>query len=53
MYEKELENVSEFGGFQELLHTYDLLRGKKVDDEENDSLRVTGKFKVRAAQYIT
>lgn len=42
----ELEKVPEFGGFQELLHTFDLLKGKKTNDEEEDSARISGKFKV-------
>ncbi|GIY24396.1 otoferlin, partial [Caerostris extrusa] len=30
VYSTELENVPEFGGFQEWLHSYELTRGKKI-----------------------
>ncbi|XP_042243483.1 otoferlin-like isoform X3 [Homarus americanus] len=39
----ELE--TEFGGFREWLHTFELYRGKKTGDELEDEGRVVGKFK--------
>ncbi|XP_064096144.1 otoferlin-like isoform X4 [Macrobrachium nipponense] len=39
----ELE--TEFNGFREWLHTFDLYRGKKTGDELEDENRVVGKFK--------
>ncbi|KAK8745031.1 hypothetical protein OTU49_000410, partial [Cherax quadricarinatus] len=39
----ELE--TEFNGFREWLHTFDLYRGKKTGDELEDEGRVVGKFK--------
>lgn len=46
VYENELEKVTDFKGCEEWVQTFDLYRGKKVDDEEDDSLRVSAKFKV-------
>ncbi|ELU05062.1 hypothetical protein CAPTEDRAFT_184805 [Capitella teleta] len=48
-YEHELENIPEFGGFEELLHTFDLLKGKKTNDEEEDCARLSGKFKTKGS----
>ena len=45
MYESELEAQSEFSGFKEWLHTFELYRGKKTGDSEDDESRVVGKFK--------
>ena len=46
MYPHELEAESEFNGFKEWLHTFELYRGKKTGDAEDDESRVVGKFKV-------
>ncbi|ESN95703.1 hypothetical protein HELRODRAFT_114638 [Helobdella robusta] len=43
IYHSDLE--SEFNGFKEWLHTYDLYRGKKTNDADDDDSRVVGKFK--------
>ncbi|XP_038056596.1 otoferlin-like isoform X3 [Patiria miniata] len=40
----ELENVHDFHGFKEWLHTFDLYRGKNTGDDDGDS-RLVGKFK--------
>ncbi|CAM1319906.1 FER1L6 (predicted) [Pycnogonum litorale] len=45
IYPCELENVPEFNGFTEWLHTFDLFRGKKTSDESEDEKRIVGKFK--------
>lgn len=47
MYNKELE--SEFGNFEDWLHTFNLFRGKAGDDDEHalDDDRVVGRFKVQ------
>lgn len=46
MYNKELE--SEFGNFEDWLHTFNLYRGKAGDDDEHalDDDRIVGRFKV-------
>lgn len=47
MYNKELE--SEYGNFEDWLHTFNLFRGKAGDDDEHalDDDRIVGRFKVR------
>lgn len=47
VYNKELE--SEYGNFEDWLHTFNLYRGKAGDDEEHalDDDRIVGRFKVR------
>ena len=47
VYPGELEQQPEFNGFKEWLHTFELYRGKKTGDAEDDESRVVGKFKVR------
>ena len=47
IFPNELEAQSEFNGFREWLHTFELFRGKKTGDAEDDDSRVVGKFKVR------
>lgn len=49
VYPNELEQQPEFNGFKEWLHTFELMRGKKTGDAEDDESRVVGKFKVRDA----
>ena len=46
MYATELETQPEYDGFREWLHTFELFRGKKTGDSEDDDSRVVGKFKV-------
>ena len=46
VYPQELENVQDFNGFKDWLHTFDLYRGKKTGNETDDDSRVVGKFKV-------
>ena len=46
MYGTELENAPEFNGLNEWVSTFSLLRGKKLDDEDDDYMRVSGLFKV-------
>ena len=41
----ELENVNDFHGFKEWLHTFELYRGKNTGDDDSES-RMVGKFKV-------
>ena len=48
MYPSDLEAVSDFNGFKEWLHTFELYRGKKTGDSEDDESRVVGKFKVES-----
>lgn len=47
VYNKELD--SEFGNFEDWLHTFNLYRGKAGDDDEHalDDDRIVGRFKVR------
>lgn len=46
VYNKELE--SEYGNFEDWLHTFNLYRGKAGDDDEHalDDDRIVGRFKV-------
>ena len=46
MYPDELESQEEFEGFTEWLHTFELYRGKKTEEEFNEESRIVGKFKV-------
>ncbi|CAN8025600.1 unnamed protein product, partial [Ixodes persulcatus] len=45
IYSTELENVPEFNGFREWLHTFELYRGKRSGDDLDDQSRVVGLFK--------
>lgn len=46
VYNKELE--TEYGNFEDWLHTFNLYRGKAGDDDERalDDDRIVGRFKV-------
>ena len=46
IFANELESQTEFNGFREWLHTFELFRGKKSGDVDDDDSRVVGKFKV-------
>ena len=48
VFPNELESQSEYEGFSEWLDTFDLYRGKKLEEEFEDESRVVGKFKVNA-----
>ncbi|KAK3090409.1 hypothetical protein FSP39_011632 [Pinctada imbricata] len=45
VYPQELENVTDFNGFRDWLHTFDLFRGKKSATEADDDSRIVGRFK--------
>ncbi|KAG1674527.1 Otoferlin [Nymphon striatum] len=45
IYPCELENVPDFNGFKEWLHTFDLFRGKKTGNDREDEKRIVGRFK--------
>ncbi|XP_078145831.1 otoferlin [Centroberyx gerrardi] len=51
VYNKELE--SEYGNFEDWLHTFNLYRGKAVDDDEHalDDDRIVGRFKGSLCMY--
>jgi len=53
VYMDELENREEFGGFNDFLATFNLLRGKKTDDEDDEERRFSGVFKgnIRVWEY--
>ncbi len=51
-YETDLEDVPEFNRCAEWVETYDLSRGKKIEDEDDDIGRMAGKFKVIKIQSI-
>uniref|UniRef100_A0A672P172 C2 domain-containing protein n=1 Tax=Sinocyclocheilus grahami TaxID=75366 RepID=A0A672P172_SINGR len=54
VYNKELE--SEFGSFEDWLHTFNLYRGKAGDDIDHnvvDDDRIVGRFKVRIYNDLT
>ena len=47
-YDTELENLHEYGGFSDLLQTFELRRGKgleSVEDVIDDKKRISGYFK--------
>lgn len=52
VYNKELE--SEYGNFEDWLHTFNLYRGKAGDDDEHalDDDRIVGRFKVENTEQI-
>uniref|UniRef100_T1JBU8 C2 domain-containing protein n=1 Tax=Strigamia maritima TaxID=126957 RepID=T1JBU8_STRMM len=45
MYPNELEAQPEFNGFKEWLHSFELYRGKKTNDDIEDDSRIVGIFK--------
>lgn len=45
IYPNELEAQPEFEQFKEWLHTFELYRGKKTNDEPEDESRIVGSFK--------
>ncbi|XP_076803747.1 otoferlin-like isoform X4 [Clavelina lepadiformis] len=47
IYDNELENASDFSGFNDLLHSFNLYRGKRDDhaDDITDQKRIVGMFK--------
>lgn len=45
IYPKELEAEPELEHFKEWLHTFELYRGKKTNDEPEDESRIVGSFK--------
>ena len=55
VYLDELENISAFNGFRDFTISYDLMRGKRIDDDDDAdfSRRFSGKFKgnVRVWKY--
>lgn len=51
IYPCELENVINFGGFREWLHSFELYRGKRTGDELEDQNRIVGIFKVNTEFY--
>ncbi|KAG8190919.1 hypothetical protein JTE90_014400 [Oedothorax gibbosus] len=53
IYPCELENVIEFGGFLEWLHSFELFRGKRTGDELEDQNRIVGVFKGSLKVYKT
>ena len=53
MYPKDLEQMPDLEGLSEWVHTFDLFKGKNMDDDESESIRVTAKFKVRITVIIS
>ena len=45
VYTAELESVPEYNGFKEWLESFQLLRGKRTGDENDDERRIVGIFK--------
>lgn len=48
VYPTELEKVPEFKGFSDFCHTFNLVRGKNIEDEESNQI---GEFKVCISFY--
>lgn len=44
-YDRELEKLQEYGGFHDLLQSFELKRGKEAEDGEDDGKRISGTFK--------
>ena len=53
VYPCELEKVPEFSECSEWVETYDLYKGKSVDDDEPDSHRLSAKFKGNNLRKVT
>lgn len=45
VYKTELEEVLAFDGFNDILHSFNLLRGKSTGNDDEDESRICGKFK--------
>eukprot|EP00794_Sanderia_malayensis_P004873 gene4873-5512_t len=45
VYNTELEDVEGFDGFHDFMKTFELLRGKKTEEEDDEIRRFSGKFK--------
>lgn len=45
IYETELENQPEFGGFKDVIQSFQLFRGKR-DNNADENAKVVGNFKV-------
>ncbi|XP_033118716.1 otoferlin-like isoform X3 [Anneissia japonica] len=52
IYPCELESVPEFEGFREWMDIFPLYRGKNTGEDEDDSARMSGKFKVNNCYVI-
>ena len=52
VYPNELESQMEFNNFKEWLQTFELYRGKKSGDADDDASRVVGKFKVFQIHFV-
>ena len=52
IYRQELENITDFNGFNDWLHSFPLYRGKKTSDDDDDEHRIVGKFKVSSLLSI-
>ena len=46
IFDSELENLLEYNGFNDWLHSFPLYRGKKTSEDDDDDHRIVGKFKV-------
>ena len=46
IFDTALEDVEEFGGFGDFMCSFNLLRGKKTEDEDDEERRFSGRFKV-------
>lgn len=46
IYKTELEEASAFDGFNDVVHSFTLLRGKSNGNDDDDESRIYGKFKV-------
>ncbi|KAF5278108.1 hypothetical protein FQR65_LT03624 [Abscondita terminalis] len=51
IYHTELENVPEFSGFKDWLHTFELYRGKITGDDTEEDNRIVGAFKSAIKVY--
>ncbi|XP_031569345.1 otoferlin-like [Actinia tenebrosa] len=45
IFKRELEDMHDFNGFNDWLHSFPLFRGKKTSEDDDDDHRIVGKFK--------
>ncbi|KXJ13200.1 Otoferlin [Exaiptasia diaphana] len=45
IFKSELEEMLDFNGFNDWLHSFPLFRGKKTSEDDDDEHRIVGKFK--------
>jgi hypothetical protein len=52
IFKRELEEMHDFNGFNDWLHSFPLYRGKKTSEDDDDDHRIVGKFKVTGRRIV-